>query len=290
LAETLTRPEPAADVNNVEADEAVRSLNDFNADWESAIAELQALGIIGTGGSLIFRENRAFFEGVGDWFTTLASGAPRTDIVMAATISFRSTVTAELETCSLLSRIVNDSEGRADRFLEVGLDNDESVYFFDFDETSAPLVQIESLENWDASAAHHYLIIAQDDFLTVYIDGLLVFDRVHVVERSGTYGIALRSRGATSRCEGVNLWAYEAPSFQPGVCEITAGSAVNKRSGPGTSFDQAGQLIPGRTQRAEGQTLAADGFLWWQLDDAAWVRSDIVKAFGDCQTVPEVSG
>lgn len=265
------------------------SLQQHNASWQEAVAELENLGVISTGGELIFRENRAFFSGQGSFFTALAQRAPRTDIVMAGELTFRPGSTTEIETCTLLSRIVTNNEGNATHYLDVGLDNEGGVFYLDQD-SEDDTADFATLDDFELTAPHHVLIIALDDRMTVYIDGELVFGNVPVVERSGSYGIALRGRGPQALCEGTNIWAYEAPSFQPGVCEISAGSTVNKRSGPGTSFDRAGQLTSGSSPRAQGQATGADGFVWWQLDDESWVRNDVVNAQGDCKSVPVVEG
>ena len=70
------------------------------------------------------------------------------------------------------------------------------------------------------------LFIAADDELTVFINGQLVLDRVEIEERSGYFGIALLGRGAGSRCEGSNIWVYNAPVFREGVCEASSGSTA----------------------------------------------------------------
>lgn len=71
------------------------------------------------------------------------------------------------------------------------------------------------------------------------------------------------------------------------VCLITASQSVNLRSGPGTTFAQAGQLANAEIA-AIGQTTASDGFVWWQLVGGNWVRADIVQAGENCDTLPEV--
>jgi hypothetical protein len=80
---------------------------------------------------------------------------------------------------------------------------------------------------------------------------------------------------------------YQSPSFTPGVCEISAISTVNKRSGPGAIFDRAGQMEAGTIMRAIAQEEAPDGFIWWQLEDETWVRDDVINAQGDCLNIPE---
>lgn len=64
-------------------------------------------------------------------------------------------------------------------------------------------------------------------------------------------------------------------------------SNVNARGGPGTTFDVVGSLMPGDSPQVVGQTTGADRFTWWQLDDGAWVRDDVVSIIGDGADVPE---
>jgi hypothetical protein len=51
--------------------------------------------------------------------------------------------------------------------------------------------------------------VALEDALTVYVDGERVFDQLGIVERAGTFGIALVSTAKESRCEGRNIWVYQ---------------------------------------------------------------------------------
>jgi len=37
-----------------------------------------------------------------------------------------------------------------------------------------------------------------------------------------------------------------------------------------------------------GQATGTDGFVWWQLGNEAWVRSDLVEEAGYCDDVPVV--
>jgi hypothetical protein len=70
-----------------------------------------------------------------------------------------------------------------------------------------------------------------------------------------------------------------------GSCTVT-GSNVNLRSGPGTNFDRVGVLAAGTTMNVVGQATGADGFVWFNLDNGNWVRSDVVTADGDCANLP----
>lgn len=255
-------------------------------DWRDAITELETLGLIASGGSLVFNENSAFFDGIGAWFTPLARRANRRNIVMAATLTFTSD-SNELENCSLLARIVPTTSNRVDTFLQVGIDNDNDVYIFDNQSGNDSVFELAPL-NQNINRPQHILFIAAADNLTVFVNGELVFDDIEIEDRSGYFGIALRGQGAGSRCEGSNIWVYDAPAFREGVCEVSSGSNVNKRSGPSTSTDRAGTIAAGQFERVVGQTTGTDGFTWWQLADRAWVREDVVTESGDCGRIPQV--
>ena len=267
------------------------SLRQFSASWQEAIDELEEKELISSGGSLIFQENRAFFSGQGSWFMPLATRAPRTDIVIAGNLKFTTGDPGLFETeyCSLTSRIVVENDA-AVRYLDVGLDSDGYIFYLDqygvgtFDFHSNNIL----LDGFDPEIAHHYLILALDDQLTVFVDGEIVFEGEIIDERAGSYGVSLLGHGPNALCEATDIWAYEAPSFAPGVCEISTTSVINKRGGPSTNFDSVGQLQPNDVQRATGKTLAEDGFLWWQLEDESWVREDVVNAQGDCRSIAEV--
>ena len=280
--------EALGDGSDSATDERPTQLNNVDGDWEDAVNELRDSGYIGAGGGMIFNENRAFFDGQGSWFTPLARRAQRTDIVMAGTLDFTRGSRTELETCSLLARIVDTGGASVETYLEVGFDNEGSVFYFDNPQQGEPIFDLRAL-NLDFDQPNHVLFIASDDRLTVFINGELIFDDVEIDERAGSFGIALLGRGANSRCEGTNIWAYEAPSFQPGVCEASTSNTVNKRSGPGTDFSRAGTLSAGTTLNVIGQATGSAGFVWWQLEDETWVREDVVSVQGDCVTIPQVN-
>jgi hypothetical protein len=48
-----------------------------------------------------------------------------------------------------------------------------------------------------------------------------------------------------------------------------------------------GHLDPEAQSLVVAQTLSSDQHVWWQLPDASWVRSDVVRASGSCADLPE---
>lgn len=74
-------------------------------------------------------------------------------------------------------------------------------------------------------------------------------------------------------------------------CTVSpAGGDVTVRSGPSTDAVQQGTLTAGASASVDGQTVGADGQVWYHLVSEAnsWVRSDVVTTSGDCATVPTI--
>lgn len=72
------------------------------------------------------------------------------------------------------------------------------------------------------------------------------------------------------------------------ACTISSASSANQRSGPGTNFALVGTLAGGTSAPVLGQATGADGFVWWQLAEGVWVRSDVVTQAGSCDDVPTI--
>ena len=84
--------------------------------------------------------------------------------------------------------------------------------------------------------------------------------------------------------------AAPAEQTAAGTCSVSPrGQAVNRRSGPGTSFQSLGVLSFGESAAVIGQTNDETGIVWWQIDGGAFVRSDVVVTTGDCSAVPVVA-
>lgn len=273
----------APGLKDAPAGEAPARLISADGNWQDAIDELAEAGIIGSGGFLVFNEPRAFFDGQGSFYTPLARNAPFADIVMAGTLTYTASVTSETETCALMAGIEQSVGNSINTYAEIGFTNGNFFYYIDRVNGEAQAIE-ELAADVSLSTSHHVLFIIQDGLVTVYLDGDLVATDLPMVERAGTYGIALTGRSATAACVGDNIWVYQVPKVTPGVCEATTPNNVNKRSGPGTNNAQAGTFNAGSVAAVIGQ--ASDGsFTWWQLEDETWVREDVVSVQGDCAGV-----
>jgi hypothetical protein len=75
-------------------------------------------------------------------------------------------------------------------------------------------------------------------------------------------------------------------TFGAVVCTITSGGGVNLRSSASTQASVVGFLASDAQVGVIGQAQDANGMIWWQLEDQAWVRSDVVLESGDCTMAP----
>lgn len=73
-------------------------------------------------------------------------------------------------------------------------------------------------------------------------------------------------------------------------CDILGVGSGNLRTGPGTTFAQAGKIQDGDVIPAVAQTEGTDGYIWWQLATGDWVRNDVIRKTGDCANLPQAFG
>lgn len=189
-------------------------LVNYAGSYQQVIAELQQLGVVPEGGSLIFQEDHAYLSGMGSYFTYLASTRPHTDVVLAATLNFEPGRGAgEYLECGISVR-VNFDDQEAYAYLDAAISREGVVFAGDFVEGAdwyADLFEVKFM-TVDTSEPHQLIMVAMDDRLTVYLDGQRVINSQPVQSRSGTYGIWLSTDIGQSLCEGTDIWAY---TFDP---------------------------------------------------------------------------
>jgi hypothetical protein len=74
----------------------------------------------------------------------------------------------------------------------------------------------------------------------------------------------------------------------PLTCTLNVPDGANQRSGPSTSFPIRNVLTAGAITQAQGQAIGSDSYVWWQLTDGTWVRSDVVDEAPGCDALPTV--
>lgn len=287
IAETFTFESPAATTT------LPAELAHMGDPWQEVVEELEATGLIGSGGSLVFQEDRVFLDGESSRYTSLTQNRSAANFVMAGRLDFvpdtMPGMDLNTEMCVMLSRLTADVSTFTGQVVAVGLTGRGFPFAGDF----SSVVDLEGLEIANTPVSLEspidLLLIAKGSQLTVYINNALFFEQVVIQDRSGTFGVALGSQSERSVCEFSDIWAYEVPFVEPGVCEVRVTGSVNWRSGPGTDNPVAGQVTPGENPRVTGQAADSAGFTWWQLEGGGWVRDDVVTAAGDCRDVPVVT-
>jgi hypothetical protein len=76
---------------------------------------------------------------------------------------------------------------------------------------------------------------------------------------------------------------------QSDECIISASRDVNRRASAGTTFDIVGILSSGTQSVAIAQQVDAQNFVWYELAEGGWVRSDIVTVSGNCDQLGTTS-
>jgi hypothetical protein len=72
------------------------------------------------------------------------------------------------------------------------------------------------------------------------------------------------------------------------ACVAWASDAINLRAEASTSSAVVGTIPAGRGAYVDGQHTDAAGFIWWQLLEGTWVRSDVVTGSGNCAELPAI--
>ncbi len=188
---------------------AAVTLANYNGEPGAVIAELQRLGLVPKGGSLLFRENRAFFSGQGSFFTPLARRSPQTDVVMAGELTFSVGNVNQYEQCSLTARIGTNASGDATTYVDVAFTNTGELLLIDrFSDKRDAELGIGT-RTYDVDRPQHLLFVLMGNRANVFVNGELVLADFEVSERAGTYGITLIGKGPGARCEGRNIWVYQ---------------------------------------------------------------------------------
>lgn len=214
ITETIgTGDEPAVPVFGGEP--ATTALKDYDSGYQDTVAELLALKLIPKGGTLLFEEDYAWFEGQGAFYTPLARNSPYTNFVMSGELTYHPSGGEGFETCTLGMRVVW-SGGSTSQYVDVGYYDDVSdqpgsdVFFWSIVDNEAENSAVSETK-YDITEPHVFTIVAIDDALTVFVDGEMVFDQLEITKATGTWGIGLTGQGTSAKCEGRDIWVYTLP-------------------------------------------------------------------------------
>ena len=84
------------------------------------------------------------------------------------------------------------------------------------------------------------------------------------------------------------IFAAMSATTSTGACSVTAGGDVNIRASASTSAARSGVIRAGQSMSVDGMTKDSDGKVWYRISSGGFVRSDVVKTSGDCNTLPSV--
>jgi hypothetical protein len=186
------------------------TLKDYDSGYRDAVTELRDLDLIPSGGTLLFEEDYAWFEGQGSYYEPLARNSPYTNFVMSGELSYHPSGGEGLETCTLGMRVVY-SGGSTNNFIDVGYASGYGVFFLSTVDGESETGDVSELEV-DITAPHVFTIIAIDDTLTVFVDGESAFEQETIAERAGSWGVGLDGAGSGAKCEARDIWVYTLPS------------------------------------------------------------------------------
>jgi len=260
------------------------TLVQYGNGWQQAIPELEALRLIPFGGRFLAEDQYVYYLGAGNAPVRLSARREARNLVMAGTIRYRPGITEPGEYCALSARHDLSTNGRA--ALNFGLTSDALVFYesISADEDTPTRSGASRLEG-TVEEPHHFIAIVVDDTLTLFLDGKAIFVEVDVDDQNGFTALAPNGKAGRTGCEADNVWVYLLPEeAADGVCQIKTVGQVNKRSGPGKSFEIVEELPGFSSAVVIGREVSDDGFSWWQLTDQSWVREDIVSVEGDCGT------
>ncbi|MCD4686954.1 MAG: hypothetical protein K8S97_13570 [Anaerolineae bacterium] len=185
-------------------------LSTYGVDYQATITALRTMDLIPTGGSLLFTEDYAYFTGQGSFYTPLARNSPTTDFVMSAALSYEPSAATDLETCTLGMRVTWDGSTTTG-YMDVGYTNAGTVYYLDIP-PDADLAVEEIDPGVSVLVPHTFTIIVQGGSMTVFMDEVLIFEDVPVVERAGVWGVGLEGKGTGALCEARDIWVYQLDS------------------------------------------------------------------------------
>jgi hypothetical protein len=186
------------------------ALKDYDSGYRDAVVELRDLDLIPSGGTLLFEEDYAWFEGQGAFYTPLARNSPNTNFVMSGELAYHPSGGEGFETCTLGMRVVW-SGSTTSQHVDVGYAGGYGVFFWSIVDNESENDAVADTE-YDITAPHIFTIIAIDDSLTVFVDGDLVFDHAQITKATGTWGIGLTGKGTSAKCEARDIWVYTLPS------------------------------------------------------------------------------
>lgn len=176
----------------------------YDVSPEQVLSALRELQVVPAGDDGVVRNDDVSIARIGAWFEPLFDNVSATNAVMAAEIEFLPYNMGEF--CVLSGRIERDEGGVARGFLDVGINSAAQILIGETDDNG--VYSLATQENVINDTHAHVLFVANDDLLTVYINGMLVYQDVNVTPRKGTFGISAVSTTSFSLCHVKHIWVH----------------------------------------------------------------------------------
>ncbi|MEO8612278.1 MAG: hypothetical protein ABI690_30565 [Chloroflexota bacterium] len=156
-------------------------------------------------------------------------------------------------------------------------------------------IREQEMRVWDAQTGEEVLTIPGTDAMWDTTGDRLLVGRVHpelvavpsgesLAEFPSNFGLGYGRWNA----DGVRLLVISRASVQVWIippqdrCVVYALSSANLRPEPRADSNRSDILPPQRLATVIDHTIDADDFVWWQLENKLWVRSDVVEETGKC--------
>lgn len=274
------------------------TIENYDSTGEIILTELEDKALIPIGSSAIFTQAGLSFSGEDAEFSNFGVDEETSDFVMGITLNFAPQSDA-LEYCGMAGRTrrlesnrleegSNITTIRLNSYLAMGVDNAGSIFTFEIDgDISSDLTLSE--DSVDTDEPVHLLAVALDNVLTIFVNGEPTISEIDLSDTAGAFAFLYSGMDEETSCQAESFFAFALPDVERGQCLVSSDGVVNRRSGPSTDFGRVGQFTGEETLSAIGQAVGTDGFVWWQLEDESWARSDVVNIMGYCQDLPEVA-
>jgi hypothetical protein len=209
VARLVLAEDMRVDINGMRALplEVKPQLTTYQGSPADILTELRAKNFVPQGGSLVFLEPYTFYRGITAGLIPLARFHPHTDFVMGGDMSFQSGSTEQLEYCSMVGRVSFQAGEGVTGLLQLVVTNQGTVAVQDRSAGVEPTSAVSEL-NLDLSQVHHVLVVAVQDRVWVFIDGVLVIQDMLVPIRQGFFGLLYSGASHDSLCEVRNFWVY----------------------------------------------------------------------------------
>lgn len=176
---------------------ATISLQNFDGPYQDAVAELEELGIIPTGGRLLFQENFVFARATGG-YTPLARNSSVTNFVYTGELN--ADINGENTFCALMFRLDTSQGGN---FGFSGVDNTGAALAFDLTNE----VGVTGSTALDLSQENYFTIVGIDDTITVFVNGQLEINTSGFDTTGGAFGIGSLGQ-SNADCEASGVWVW----------------------------------------------------------------------------------